>query len=238
MAMAAMTDVTDVTTASYDDTLRRSDFVDGVRAMSSLSLAYLPFALLVGAAAAASANPPAAWLATWAIYGGAAHLAVLAGLAQGSGWAMAALVGLLVNVRLAAYATAMAPGWRTAPMRLRLAAAVMLTDAPWALANPRSAGHRGFYLGAAATLFVAWPVMVTGGMYAGDRLIDIPVTALLPAMSLGAVVVSQLRQRPVAWAVAAASSAAVVTARLDLGAAVLICASAGVAGGVLSRRRS
>lgn len=234
-----MTAVTDVTRASYDDdALRRPDLVAGVRAMSTLAFAYLPFALLVGAAVAASANPAAAWLATWAIYGGAAQLAVLAVLGQGSGWAMAALVGLLVNLRLAAYATAMAPVWRSAPARLRFAAAVMLTDAPWALANARSAGRRAYYLGAAATLFVAWPVMVTGGMYVGDRIVDVPVASLLPAMTLGSVVVSQLRQRPAAWAVAAASSTAVVTARTDVGPAVLICAAAGVAGGMLSGRRS
>jgi hypothetical protein len=38
--------------------------------MAPVTLAYLPFALVVGEAVAASAGPAAAWL-TWLIYGGA-----------------------------------------------------------------------------------------------------------------------------------------------------------------------
>ena len=113
----------------------------------------------------ASADPLAAWLATMTIYGGAAHLAVLGVLAQGSGWPAAAAVGLLVNARLIAYAAAMAPQWRSAPFGHRAIAALMLTDAPWALSRGRVKGHRQFYLGAALTLFIAWPVLVTLGYW-------------------------------------------------------------------------
>jgi predicted branched-subunit amino acid permease len=201
-------------------------------------VAYVPFALLVGAAAAASANPMAAWLATWTIYGGAAHLAVLDVLAHGSGWVAAALVGLLINVRLMAYAAAMAPDWRTAPVGQRAAAAVLLTDAPWALTRGRSTGRRHFYLGAAITLFVGWPALVTAGMLAGWWLPATPVTKLLPALTLGVVVVTQLRQRPVAAAVAAASVTALVTASLAPGVALLACAAAGVAAGLVAESRS
>ena len=48
----------------------------------------------------------------------------------------------------------------------RIAAALMLTDAPWALARGRATGRRGFYLGAASTLFVCWPILVTAGVQA------------------------------------------------------------------------
>jgi len=217
---------------------RTADVWDGVRAMTPLAAAYLPFALMVGAAVEASANPQAAWLATWGIYGGAAHLAVLEVLAQGSGWVSAAAVGLLVNARLAAYASSMATEWRDVPLRLRAAAAVMLTDAPWALAKARSEGRRPFYVGAAVTLFVTWPVMVTVGVYAGDRLTAVPVTTLFPPLTLGVVVVPQLRRRPVAWAVAAASGTAVATAGLDAGTALIVCAAVGVAAGVVAEGRS
>lgn len=49
----------------------RSDLRAGIRAMAPMMLAFVPFALVVGAAVASSANPWAAWLATWTIYGGA-----------------------------------------------------------------------------------------------------------------------------------------------------------------------
>jgi predicted branched-subunit amino acid permease len=204
--------------------------------MAPLLPAYVPFGLLVGAAAAASANPWAAWLATWAIYGGAAHLAVLDVLAHGSGWVAAAVVGLLVNTRLTAYAAAMAPAWRTAPAGRRAVAALMLTDAPWALARERPAGQQHFYLGAAGTLFAAWPVLVTAGVLAHRWVAAVPVATLLPALTLGALVVPHLRERPVRWAVAAATVVALATAPLAAGPALLLAAVAGVGAGLLGGR--
>src|SRR5689334_13739745 len=131
------------------------DVRDGVRAMLPLLAAYAPLGLVVGSRVADSTDPLAAWLGTWVIYGGAAQLAVLDVLAQGSGWVTAAVVGVLVNLRLAAYATAMVPDWSDAPRRRRILAGVVLTDAPWALARARTHGRQGFYLGASAALLVA-----------------------------------------------------------------------------------
>jgi len=215
----------------------RSDLRAGAAAMAPMLLAYLPFGLLVGAAVAASDNPVAAYLATWTIYGGAAHLAVLDVLGHGSGWVAAAAVGLLVNVRLSAYATAMAPDWRSASARRRVAAGVMLTDAPWALARGhRAAGRRDYYFGAAGLLFVGWPTLVTIGVLAGQWVTALPVAGLLSAMTLGAIVVPQLRERPTAVAVGVATVTAVLTAGLPAGPALLVAGATGGAAGVLAAR--
>lgn len=214
----------------------RSDLRAGIRAMAPMTLVYAPFALVVGAAAASSANPWAAWLATWTIYGGAAHLAVLGVLSQGSGWAAAAAVGLLVNARLSAYATAMAPQWRSASRGQRALAALMLTDAAWALGRDRQDGQRQFYLGAAGTLFVAWPAMVTVGVVVGQRALAFPVTTLLPALTLGAIVMPQLRQRPAAAAAAAAAVVAVLTAHLSAGVSFGAAAGLGAVAALLAER--
>ncbi|MGZ4473513.1 MAG: AzlC family ABC transporter permease [Nocardioidaceae bacterium] len=111
----------------------RDDVLEGVRAMMPMLVVYAPFGLLVGAAVAASDNPLAAWLSTWTVYGGAAHLAVLDVLRHGTGVLGAAVVGLLINARMVAYAASLAPHWRTASVRSRVAAAAMLTDATWGL---------------------------------------------------------------------------------------------------------
>jgi predicted branched-subunit amino acid permease len=213
-----------------------SDLRAGIHAMAPMMLAYLPFALVVGAAIASSANPWAAWLATWTIYGGAAHLAVLGVLAQGSGWPAAAAVGLLVNARLMAYATSMAPQWRSAPRGQRALAGLMLTDAPWALARDRQEGQRRYYLGAAGTLFVGWPALVTTGVVAGHWVLAFPVTTLLPALALGAIVMPQLRQRPAAVAAAVAAVVAVLTAHLSAGVSFGAAATSGVVAAVLVER--
>jgi len=210
------------------------DGAAGARAMLPLLVAYAPFALMVGAAVAASDNPLAAWLSTWTIYGGAAHLVTLDLLAHGSGWVAAAVAGLLVQTRLSAYSTAMAPDWASATLSQRLLAGVLLTDAPWALTRARETGRRGFYLGAGLTLFVAWPAMVTVGALSGDVLSGDPAAALVPALVLGCTVATQLRHRPVLVASAAAGLSAVVTAPVSAGVALVAAAVAGTAGGLLA----
>jgi len=197
--------------------------------MAPVTVAYAPFALVVGAAVAASDDPVAAWLSTWTIYGGAAQLAVLDVLRDGSGWVAAAVVGLVVNARLTAYATAMVPAWRTASLRRRVTAAVTLTDASWALARGRDETDREFYLGAALTLFLCWPAMVTVGVLVHRWVGAVPVTGLLPALALGAIVVPQLRRRAVAAAVGVASLSAVLTAGLPPGTALLVAGGLGAA---------
>jgi predicted branched-subunit amino acid permease len=209
---------------------------EGARAMAPVLLAFLPFAVAVGTAITQSDNRLAAWLGTSTIYGGAAHLAVLDLLAHGSGWMSAAAVALLVNVRLGAFATSMVPEWRSAPLQQRLAAAVMLTDAPWALSRNR-VDQRDFYLGAALTLFLAWPVMVTVGMLLGGWLSAFAVTAILPPLSLGALVAPRLRARPTAVAVTAAAVAALVTIDQPAGPSLVICAVVGATAATLAPRR-
>lgn len=210
----------------------------GARAMAPLIAAYAPFAFLVGTAVAASEDPLAAWLATWFIYGGAAHLAVLELLADGSGWLAAATAGVLVNVRLSAYAAAMAPQWRSAPTSHRVLAALTLTDATWGLTHGRRQGQRAFYAGAAGLLFVSWPALVTIGAVVGTPAHLAPAAGLLAAGALSLLVVPQLRTRPVGAATAAAVVTAVVTLPLDPAIALGAIALAGaVAGGLTQESR-
>ncbi len=225
------------TTATVTATARGSELRAGAAAMAPMLLAYAPFGLLVGAAVAASANPVAAYLATWTIYGGAAHLAVLDVLGHGSGWAAAAVVGLLVNVRLSAYATAMAPDWRGTSVARRLVAGMMLTDAPWALARGHApAGRREYYLGAGGVLFVGWPTLVALGVLSGQWVSALPVAGLLSAMTLGAIVVPQLRDRPTAVAVGVAAVTAALTTGVASGPALLVAGATGGAAGALTAR--
>jgi len=220
----------------------RDDVVAGVRAMAPMLVVYAPFGLLVGAAVAASDNPVAAWLSTWTIYGGAAHLAVLEVLQHGSGVFGAALVGLLINARLLAYSVSLAPHWRTASPWSRAAAAAMLTDANWGLTHShlsRSAAvRRRFYFGSGLTLWFGWPVLVSGGVLVGRWVEDVPVATLLPSLTLGALVVPQLRNRPALAAGSAAAAVAVATVRMDGSLALLHAAAVGACAAALTHRRT
>ena len=212
------------------------DLVSGACAVLPAVMAFAPLALMVGAAVAASDNRLAAWLSTWTIHGGAAQLVTLDAVSQ-SGWIAAATAGLLVQTRLSAYSTAMVADWRTAPLGLRLLAGVLLSDAPWALAQSRNTGRRGFYLGAGLALFLTWPAMVTVGIAVGDVVRGVAAAALVPALVLGCTVVTQLRQRPVLMAATAAGLSAVLTIMASAGVAFVGAAVVGIAAGLAADRQ-
>ena len=208
----------------------------GFRAMTPVLVAYAPFALVVGTAVATSPEPWSAWAGTWLVYGGAAQVAVLDVTADGGGWVSAAVIGLLINVRLAAYAAAMAPAWRSQSARRRAAAAVMLTDAPWALARDRGRDDPAYFLGAALALFLTWPAMVSVGALVGSHVDAGPTADLLLPLTLGVIVVPQLRRRPAAAAIVAAVVTAVVTSGADVGTALLLAALTGTVAGLAAER--
>lgn len=211
----------------------------GARAMLPMVAAYAPFGLLVGAAVARSDQPWAAWLATWTIYSGAAHLVVLDVLGSGAGVMGTVLVGLTVNVRLAAYSASMAPDWRTASVGRRALAGLALTDAPWALAQdaPGDArDRRASYAGAALVLWFAWPALVTCGALLGPLFQNLPAATLLPGLTLGILVVPHLRQRPGLAAATTAAVTAVAGAPLPAGVALMLSAAAGALAGAVAHR--
>lgn len=220
----------------------RDDAIAGARAMAPMLVAYAPFGLLVGAAVANSDSPLAAWLSTWTVYGGAAHLAVLDVLRHDTGVVGAAVVGLLVNARMVAYSVSLAPHWRETSTRSKVAAAAMLTDAVWGLASSHhaenAAARRRYYFGAGVTLWFAWPALVTLGVLFGGWISDVPVATLLPSLTLGSLAVRQLRTRPEVAASVTAVGTAVVTTPLDGGLALGLAAVGGATAAWLVQRRT
>jgi len=206
-------------------------FRAGVRAIAPILVALVPLSLVVGQHIAADGDPLAGWAGSWVVYSAGAQLAALNVLGHGSGWVSATAVGLLVNLRLAAYATAMQPDWATAPLSRRLLAALVLSDPPWALSRGREHGRRAYYLGAGVAMFLVYPSLTGVGVLVGARLSDVAVLALLPALSLGAVVAPQLRTRPTALAVAVALACSVVTVALPSGPSFALT---GTVGGVVA----
>jgi predicted branched-subunit amino acid permease len=230
-----MPTLNDHVTQSQPAPARADDLVSGARAVLPAVVAFAPLALMVGAAVAASDNRLAAWLSTWTIHSAAAQLVTLDVVAR-SGWIAAATAGLLVQARLSAYSTAMIADWRTAPLGLRILAGVLLSDVPWALAQARSTGRRGFYLGAGLALFLAWPAMVAVGTAVGGVIGGVAAVALLPALVLGCTVATQLRQRPVLAAATAASLSAVLTVVASAGVALVSAAVVGIVAGLVADR--
>jgi predicted branched-subunit amino acid permease len=205
-------------------------FRAGVRAMVPVLVALVPLSLVVGQRIAANGDSLAGWAGSWVVYSAGAQLASLEVLGHGSGWVSAAAVGLLVNLRLAAYATSMQPDWVAAPLSRRLLAALVLSDPPWAVSRGREHDRGAYYLGAGVAMFVVYPTLTGVGVLVGGRLTDVAVLALLPVLSLGAVIAPQLRVRATGLAVGVALVFSVVTAGAAVGPSLTLT---GAVGGVV-----
>ena len=74
----------------------------------------MPFALVIGSAAADHGTPLAGWAGSWLIFGGSAHLAAIRTL-DDAGAVAAILTGLLINARLLVYSASLARRWAGQP---------------------------------------------------------------------------------------------------------------------------
>src|SRR4051812_50076229 len=91
----------------------RAAAVAGGRAMIPLLLAVTPQGLTLGLALGQlPVDHLAAWSSSWLMYSGSAQLALVSTYATGSAGLTAALVALVINLRLLFYSAAIAPHWR------------------------------------------------------------------------------------------------------------------------------
>ncbi len=225
------------------DPLPRGEMVRGARAMLPLTLGYLPFGLLLGAAVAAAADPAASWTGTLLIYGGSAHLTVLELLRNGS--SLLAVIGaaVLINVRLLVYSSALAPLWRSARWPVKLLAAATVIDPTWMLAERRAgepgglAERRAHYVGAATCLTLGWVVWVTAGAVFGAVAQSAAPLSVAVPLCLTAIVAPHLHAGGGVAAIAAGCGTALVTSTWPAGYGIPVAmAAAATAGGLWTRR--
>ena len=222
----------------------RTELVAGARAMAPLAAGYVPFALLVGAAVAAAADPLAAWAATFTVYGGSVQLTVLQMLAHGSGPAITVGVAVLMNARLLVYSAALAPLWAGTPLRTRIVVAASVIDPSWIVAERRAARpgtlaeRRAHYAGAAGLLAVVWIAAVSAGALAGAAGGTV-LTALGAAvpLCLVALVAPHVRLPGGAAAVLAAALTAVMIRDLSPGWQLPLCMVAATVAGLRTSPR-
>jgi predicted branched-subunit amino acid permease len=214
----------------------------GVAAMAPLTLAYAPFALVIGAAVAQVDDPVAGWAGSWLIFGGSAHLAALRGLAGGTA-VMAVVAGLLVHARLLVYGASVAPRWRSQPRWFRALGAALLIDPTWALAERHAQSgmsmrdERRFFIAAALTLGTVWSATMAVGAVVGERLPHAGLGLAAP-VCLMALVGPRLRERDHRWAAITGSAAALVFTGGPAGIGMIMAIASGCIAGELSRRWS
>jgi predicted branched-subunit amino acid permease len=213
-----------------------SDVRAGVTSIAPLVVAYVPFALVIGTVLAEHGGIVVGVVGTWMIFGGSAHLATVRSVEEG-GVAAAVVTGLLVNARLIVYSAGLARTWRDQPRWFRVAAAPLVIDPTWALAEREApepldpAARRRRFLAAGLALGVGFSSTVAAGMVVGGR---IPTTHLGIAVPLCllAMVGPSLRRGDDARAVGVAATIAWLTATWPSGTGLL----AAIVGGAVAGR--
>ncbi len=221
----------------------RAEFLGGLRDMAPLLVGITPFGLLLGATVAASEDALGAWAGALPIYGGSAHLAVLGTLDHGGGLLVAAAAGVLVNLRVIVYSSALAPLWSGSRWWARALAAATVIDPTWIVAEQRAgrpgpvAARRAHYAGAAALLTVGWLVLVSAGAVGGAIAGGAAVLGVVLPLCLLELVLPHLASRPGAVAVAVAVAVVLVTSTLPSGVGLLLAMTAAGAAGAVAERR-
>lgn len=214
----------------------RSDALDGVRAISPFLLGVVPFGLVYGVTAVDRGLPPAVVAAMSAlVFAGAAQLAAVELLARGAPAVVVVTTILVVNLRYPMYAASIAPHFRSFSARWRAFLAYLMTDQAYAIAltdyreHDRSPSRRKWYfVGAGATLWVAWQVSTVTGILVGAQVppglsleFAIPLTFL-------ALLVPNVEDAASAIAAAVGGGGAVVGAALPYDVGLVVAALAGV----------
>jgi branched chain amino acid efflux pump len=207
---------------------KSSDFADGVRAITPMVIAVVPFGIAIGAvAAAAHLNVMTGLSGSVLLLGGSAQLTLIQLLDGGSAAIVAILAALLINSRLLIYGAAVAPWFPTTSVRGRLLLAVPLIDQLYLTTTTEfhtverdERGRRRFYAGAALHIWLAWIIAQTAGAVLGrgvPKWLDLEAASPIALAGLLAVAVTNR-----AAMLAAIAAGAVIAATSPLGLPYLI----------------
>lgn len=212
--------------------------------------AFAPYGVAIGAVADQSPVPDLlGWSTSWLNYAGASQLVLIQLLGAGASPVVVVATVALVNLRLLGYATAMSPHWRGASRRWTAGASYVLIDPSYLIATERrerairdgealdDRWHRQFYLGAAGTLFLTWPLVCAVGVTVGSRVPLLPTGALADLM-LVSMVAAVARDAGSRVAAAVAFGVGFPAVLLPGGTGTTVAAAVAITAAMLLRGRS
>lgn len=223
---------------------RREGFGDGVRALSPLLLAIVPFGLVLGVTAAASSNVGGGLgIATSSIiFAGAAQLVTIQLMDTGTSLAVVIVTALIVNLRHLMYSAALAPHFSEWPGRSRLFLPYLLTDQSFALSMVRyetvddPTYKRWFFFGAGLGLWVPWQLSTIAGVVVGAQIPgSLDLGFAIPLVFL-VLLIPSVQTRPGLTAAIVGGMVAVAASDAPYSLGLMIGALVGVAAGVAVQR--
>ena len=225
--------------------LRRQEFVAGMRDTLPLLLGALPFGLIYGAIAATSGLSFAATLAMSAfVFAGSSQFIAVGLVATQTPVAIIVLTTLIVNLRHMLYSATLLPYLRHLPQRWRIALAFWLTDETFAVTVHRfqrddaSDCKHWYQLGSSVAMYLNWQLWCFVGLLLGNRIPDAQSWGLdvaMPVTFIG-MIIPFVRTLPVAISVLTAGAASLLTLDMPYKLGILVAAFAGIASGLTAQR--
>jgi predicted branched-subunit amino acid permease len=220
----------------------RSEFMAGVRDISPVLLGTIPFGLVAGVAAISAGLTPLEGLAlSLFAFSGIAQLITCQLVAVDSPVLVTVGAAFVVSLRLLMYSAALSPHLAHLDRRWRAGLAFLMTDQSFAMtmriaAEPGRTNFHWHFLGAGATLYLAWQAAVALGIAVGAQVppewsLDFAVTLTFIALLVPAV-----RTRADLAAAVVATAVALVAAGLPYRLALVVAAIAGIAAGMAVER--
>lgn len=140
----------------------RSSFVDGARDTLPTLTGIVPLAIVVGLTAVEFGfTAVEITVISAVVFAGAAQLAAVALMADGSPIVVVVVTAVLINVRFYLYSVSLAPHVRPLSRLRKAVYSFVLVDVNYALSIPRYLEHEAvrthwYYLGSGMTLWLAW----------------------------------------------------------------------------------
>lgn len=219
--------------------------LQGVRDGATLVVAYVPFALALGAALAATDVALAtAWSSSPLIFGGAAQLVAVQLISSGAAAPAVVVAALVVNSRHLLYGASLAPHMRGWSRRSRGLAAYFMADPVYALAIGRFEGRAeaavarlAYYFAMALTCWAGWLSLTASGvLLAGTLPTALPLEFAAPLTFL-LLTLPTLKDKPTYAAAAVGGAVALPAAQLPLGVGLILATAAGITAGAATARR-
>jgi len=226
------------------------DYLNGLRAITPVLPACIPFGLVAGAIAAQMNFSAAAGIAQgFIIFAGASQLAANQFMKADNMALIAILTGLVVNLRLAMYSAAIAPHFKGLSTRYRAVLAYFLTDQSFAVCitrymnaeadgRPMSVEAKArFYLSGAVLNWVLWCVSVAIGFFLGAGLPPSWSLDFFVPLTFLALLVPALRDWPGVAAALTGGIVAVLAHGLPFNLGLFLGALCGIYAGYASQTR-
>lgn len=221
----------------------RTGFANGLAAIAPLLLGVVPFALVVGVAAANSAiGVWPAWATGFIIFAGAAQLVTIDLFDSGAAAAVIVATALVINLRHMMYSAALASSFRAFPAPWRFGLPYLMTDQAFALSithyddHPDPVYRRWYFFGAGIGLWAPWQAGMTVGVIVGAQVpaswsLDFAVPLVFVVL-----VILAVRNIPTLVAAVVGGVAAVVGMDISYNLGLILAALLGVSAGVAAER--